>query len=144
MNPVADLKRMFQGWVSPAVRVGDFVFLSGLIGCDPQGQIVSGGTEAQIRRIFEAMEIALKAHGASLQDVVKMTMYYTDRKRQSPILDRIRREIWKSQPPATTGIGISELALGAEVEVDAIAVVASANNIASRAAADATKDQKSY
>ena len=114
---------MFEGWLSPAIRVGDFIFLTGYIGCDPvTGKILKTGTEAQVRRIFECMRLALEAHGSSLDDVIKMTMYFTDRKKQWPVFDRIRREIWKKDPPATTGIGISELEQGAEVEIEAIAI----------------------
>ena len=114
---------MFEGWLSPAVRVGNFIFLTGYIGCDPAtGKILKTGTEAQVRRIFECMRLALEAHGSDLEHVVKMTMYFTDRKKQWPIFDKIRREIWKKNPPASTGIGISELEQGAEVEIEAIAV----------------------
>ena len=38
-------------------------------------------------------------------------------------LDRIRREIWHDNPPATTGVGIVELEQGAEVEIEAVAIV---------------------
>ena len=123
MNPVPGLGPMFEGWLSPAVRVGNFIFLTGYIGCDPAtGKILKTGTEAQVRRIFECMRLALEAHGSDLEHVVKMTMYFTDRKKQWPIFDKIRREIWKKNPPASTGIGISELEQGAEVEIEAIAV----------------------
>lgn len=143
ISPVTSLGPMFQGWLSPAIRVGDFVFLSGLIGCDPEtGKILSSGTEGQVRRIFEAMESVLRVHGASLKDVVKMTMYYTDRKEQSPIVDRIRREIWKTNPPATTGVGITELAQGAEVEIDAIAVLGTTPTTVHRQASATSRKKK--
>lgn len=126
INPVPGLGPMFEGWLSPAVRVGDLIFLTGYIGCDPKtGKILTTGTEAQVRRIFECMRLTLEAHGSNLENVIKMTMYFTDRKKQWPIFDRIRREIWKKDPPATTGIGITELEQGAEVEIEAIAIAAS-------------------
>ena len=52
-----------------------------------------------------------------------MTMYFTDRKRQWPVLDRIRRELWLDNPPASTGIGIVELEQGADVEIEAVALI---------------------
>lgn len=123
INPVPGLGPMFEGWLSPAIRVGDLIFLTGFIGCDPEtGKILKTGTEAQVRRIFECMRLALEAHGSRMENVVKMTMFFTDRKRQWPIFDRVRREIWQTNPPATTGIGISELEQGAEVEIEAIAI----------------------
>ena len=102
----------------------DIVFVSGMLGVDPHTEnIVAGGTEAEIRQIFRRIDLALRAHGASLRHVVKMTIYFTDREKQWPIFDRIRREIFETDPPATTGVGITELGKGAQVEIDAIAVV---------------------
>ena len=87
-NPVPEIGPMFEGWLSPGVRVGSIIFTSGLIGCDPKtGKILATGTETQVRQIFEAMRLILKTHGATLDDVVKMTMYFTDRKKQWPIFD---------------------------------------------------------
>jgi enamine deaminase RidA (YjgF/YER057c/UK114 family) len=81
------------------------------------------GTEAQIRRIFDNINLVLKAHGSELQHVVRLTMFFTDRPRQWPVLDRIRRELFPKDPPATTGVGITLLEQGAEVELEAIAVI---------------------
>ena len=128
INPVPELGPMFEGWLSPAVRVGEFVFVTGMIGCDPlTGRILKTGTEAQVRRTFECLRLALEAHGATLNDIVKMTMYFTDRKKQWPIFDRIRREIFKTNPPATTGVGVTELEQGADVEIEAVAVITQKN-----------------
>lgn len=123
-NPVPEIGPMFEGWLSPGVRVGNTVYTSGLIGWDLEtGKILTTGTEAQIRRIFEGIDLILQAHGATLHHIVKMTMYFTDRKAQWPVFDKIRREIWKSDPPATTGVGVTQLEQGAEVEIEAIAVI---------------------
>ena len=122
-NPVPGLGPMFEGWLSPGVRVGNFVFCSGLIGCDPETGKILPGAEAQIQRIFDSIELVLKEHGATLQDVIRMTMYFTDRKKQWPIFDRMRRQIWLTDPPATAGIGVTELEQEAEVEIEAIAVI---------------------
>ncbi|MBX9651796.1 MAG: RidA family protein [Xanthobacteraceae bacterium] len=123
IKPVLELGPAFEGWVSPAVRVGNLVFLAGLIGTDPGTGKVVQGTEAQIRRIFDNIDLVLRAHGSELQHVVRLTMYFTDRPRQWPILDRIRRELFPKDPPATTGVGITLLEQGAEVELEAIAIV---------------------
>ena len=79
--------------------------------------------EDQIRQIFADMSTILTAHGAQLSDVVKMTMYFTNRKRDWPAFDRIRRELFLSHPPCTIGVGVTEIALGADIAIDAIAVV---------------------
>jgi len=123
INPVPALGLAFEGWVSPAVRVGNLVFLAGLIGTDPATGKVVQGAEAQIRRIFDNIDLVLRAHGTELQHVVRLTMYFTDRPRQWPVLDKIRRELFPKDPPATTGVGVTVLEQGAEVELEAIAVV---------------------
>lgn len=123
INRVPELGPAFEGWVSPAVRVGNLVFLAGLIGTDPKTGKIVQGTEPQIRRIFDNIDLVLRAHGSELQHVVRLTMYFTDRPRQWPILDRIRRELFPKDPPATTGVGITLLEQQAEVELEAIAVV---------------------
>jgi 2-iminobutanoate/2-iminopropanoate deaminase len=125
INPVPGLGPIFEGWLSPGVRAGRLIYTAGFIGCDPvTGKVLTGDVEGQIRRIFAQMELTVRAHGGSgLQDVIKMTMYFTDRKRQWPVLDRIRRELWHDNPPASTGIGIVELEQGAEVEIEAVALI---------------------
>ena len=123
-NPVPQLASMFDGWLSPGVRVGNIVYTSGLVGWDLEtGKILTTGTEAQVRRIFEGLGFILEAHGATLNDIVKMTMYFTDRKTQCPAFDKVRREIWKTDPPATTGVGVDQLEQDAQVEIEAIAVI---------------------
>ena len=50
-----------------------------------------------------------------------MTMYFTDRKTQWPVFDRVRREIYPKEPPDTVGVGTTDLASGAPLEIDALA-----------------------
>jgi 2-iminobutanoate/2-iminopropanoate deaminase len=120
---VPELAKSLEGWYSPGIRVGNLVFLSGLAGKNrATGQILPS-VEDQIRQIFADMSTILAAHGAQLSDVVKMTMYFTNRKRDWPAFDRIRRELFLSRPPCTIGVGVTEIALGADIAIDSIAVV---------------------
>jgi len=129
INPVAgwsvDGSHRSAGWHSPAIRVGDFVFLSGFLGVYPGTGKLAPTVEEQVRLIFQHIQAGLEAHGASLADVVHMTTHYTDRKSQAPIVDKVRRECFPQDPPASTGVGVTELNLGAAVEITAIAVIAS-------------------
>ena len=113
------------GWHSPAIRVGDHVFLSGFLGVYAGTGTLAPGVEEQVRLIFQHMRASLEAHGATLADVVQMTTHYTDRKSQAPIVDRVRREVFPQDPPTSTGVGVTELNLGAAVEITAIAVITS-------------------
>jgi 2-iminobutanoate/2-iminopropanoate deaminase len=112
------------GWHHAAIRVGDLIFLSGVIGVYPGTKKLAPTVDEQVRLIFQHLRAGLEAHGASLQDIVQMTLFFTDRKAQWPVLDRIRRELFPKDPPTSTGVGVTELDLGAAVEVNTIAAVA--------------------
>ena len=70
------------------------------------------------------IKAGLEAHGGRLEDIVMTNLYFTDRKTQWPIYDRIRREMLPRDPPTSTGVGVTELDLGAAMEVTVIAAVA--------------------
>src|SRR5262245_45627881 len=66
------------GTYSQAVRDGDTLYLSGQIGLDPGSGKLVDGIENQIERVFKNLEAVAEAAGASLADVVKLTVYLTD------------------------------------------------------------------
>ena len=111
------------GWHSAAIRTGDLVFLSGMIGVYPGTKQLAPTVEEQVRLIFEHLRTALETHGAALTHIVQMTMFFTDRPAQWPILDRVRRELFPNDPPASTGVGVTELDLDAALEINAIAAI---------------------
>ena len=64
---------------SQAVRAGDFLFLSGQIALDPKtNELVTGGIEAETRRVLDNLSAVLEAGGATRADVVKITAYLAD------------------------------------------------------------------
>ena len=63
---------------SPAVRAGDFVYVSGQVPADENGEIVAGGIEAQTRQVMENIKSALALAGATLEDVCKSTVWLHD------------------------------------------------------------------
>ena len=67
------------GPYSQAVRVGDTVYLSGQIGFDPRTmEIVSGGVEAETRRVFENIKAVVAAAGGSMAHICKVTIFLAD------------------------------------------------------------------
>jgi reactive intermediate/imine deaminase len=62
----------------PAVRAGDFIFISGQVPKDENGNMFSGTIEEETRWCIEAVRRALKEAGADLEDVVKATVYLED------------------------------------------------------------------
>lgn len=109
------------GTYSQAVRCGDTLYLSGQIGLDPAtGQLV-GGVEEQIQRVFGNLKAVAEAAGASLGDVVKLTVYLTDLANFARVNEAMAR--YFSQPyPARAVVGVASLPRGALVEADAIIV----------------------
>jgi len=67
------------GAYSPAVRAGDFVFVSGQVPRDPKtGELVGDTVELQTTQVVANVERALKSAGASLADVVSVVVYLAD------------------------------------------------------------------
>jgi len=62
----------------PAVRAGDFIFLSGQVAKDENGNMVAGTIEEETRATILACERILKTAGSSLSDVVKATVFLED------------------------------------------------------------------
>ena len=62
----------------PAVRAGDFIFISGQVPKDENGNMFSGTIEEETRWCIESVRRALKEAGAELEDVVKATVYLED------------------------------------------------------------------
>ncbi len=62
----------------PAVRAGDFVYVSGQVGKDDKGVMVCGSIEQETRATIEALRRALNAAGCDLGDIVKITTYLED------------------------------------------------------------------
>jgi enamine deaminase RidA (YjgF/YER057c/UK114 family) len=95
------------------------VFVSGQGPAD-----LNAGKEAQIRQTFDRIGLVLKAGGATFRDVVMIRAYFTQLTRDLPIYRRVRRDYLVEPFPASTAVGVTELAIpGLEVEIEAIALV---------------------
>ena len=111
------------GTYSQAVRVGDTVYLSGQIPLDPQTmQLVEGGMETQIRRVFDNLAAVAAAAGGSLADTVKVNVFLTDRSHFARV-NEIMAGYFKEPYPARAAIGVAALPRGALVEMDAVLVL---------------------
>jgi 2-iminobutanoate/2-iminopropanoate deaminase len=109
---------------SDAVRAGATIYVSGQASVDRHGTLVGAGdVVAQTRQVLDNMKLALAAAGATLDDVVKVTVYLrhcADR----PKVNEVRKAYFGANKPASTLIGISEFAIpGMLVEIEAVAVV---------------------
>lgn len=109
------------GW-SHAVKTGNTIYLAGMIGWDEQRKVVEGGFEAQAVKALENIKLTLEAAGASLQDVVKMTVYFKNMEDVYQFRE-IRARYFSPPMPASTGVEVSRLLSEALVEIDVVAVV---------------------
>jgi len=110
---------------SPAVRVGNLIFLSGTTGTDDAGNIVGpGDIVAQTHRIFQKFAAILESAGASLGNIVETTDYFLSLEDYNKTA-ALRRELFKGPPwPAATGVLVSGLIReGALIEIKGIAAV---------------------
>jgi len=64
--------------LSPAVRAGDFVYVSGQVPVNAEGEIVTGGIEAQTRQVMENLRAVLALADADFDDVCKCTVWLQD------------------------------------------------------------------
>lgn len=105
------------------VRSGNLVFMSGAVGRDKHGFVAKGDIQAQFTQLLENTRVALAAVGAKPEDVVRITLYYTDI-RYKASCDTLREQFFGPNWPAATAVGVTSLASPEYlVEMDAIAVV---------------------
>lgn len=103
-----------------AVRFGDLLFISGLIGVDKNLKVVASDAADQTRQIFENIKLVLDEAGATFADILKVTVYLTDIDDRAKI-NPVRQEYFGSAKPASTLIQIAKLALpDAKVEIEAV------------------------
>jgi 2-iminobutanoate/2-iminopropanoate deaminase len=110
------------GPYSQGVRVGSTMYFSGQIPLDPKtGQIVSGGTDSQTRRVMENIGALLKAEGISYDAIVKTTIFLADIN-DFQTVNEIYGSYFKQAPPARSTVQAGALPKGARVEIEVIAV----------------------
>ena len=105
--------------LSPAVRAGDTVYISGQVPVGPNGQIVEGGIEAQTKQVLENIKAALALAGATMEDVVKTTIWLEDA-RDFGRMNAVYDTYFPKEPPARTTVE-SRLMIDIKIEVEAIA-----------------------
>lgn len=110
---------------SPAIMVGDMLFLSGSIGYDAEKKaLVPGGIVAETRKAIENLRETLQEAGMGLENVVKVTVYLSDMA-DYETFNRVYAEYFPVDPPARETCAVSALAMGAKVELSFIAVKSS-------------------
>jgi 2-iminobutanoate/2-iminopropanoate deaminase len=110
------------GPYSQAVQAGDFVFVAGEKGIDPQtNQIVPGGIAAETRQTLENIQAILQAAGLSMDCVVRSVVYMTDIG-QFAQMNAVYAEYFTADPPGRSCVQVAALPAGAHVEIEVTAV----------------------
>ncbi len=108
------------GTYSQAVRTGDLVFLSGQIPLDPATmEVVEGGIEAQVRRVFENLQAVCRAAGGSLDDLVKVNVFLTDMA-DFPVVNEVMAQFVNEPYPARAAVAVAGLPRDVAVEIEAV------------------------
>jgi enamine deaminase RidA (YjgF/YER057c/UK114 family) len=107
---------------SRAIRAGDFIFVSGTVGIEPDGTYVPN-VEHQTRRALTIIAAAIETLGGKISDVVRTRIYLTDIEGWDKV-GEVHQEFFESVRPALTMVQIARLIdAGALIEVEAEAVV---------------------
>ncbi|WP_199542921.1 3,4-dihydroxy-2-butanone-4-phosphate synthase [Prauserella sp. PE36] len=106
--------------LSAVIRAGDLIITSGQIGIDDTGAVVPG-IGPQTRVCLENIATLLASSGASLTDVVQTRVYLTDFNGYDDF-NGVYREFFEDPYPTRSTIGVPQLALGAEIEIEAVAI----------------------
>jgi reactive intermediate/imine deaminase len=108
------------GTYSQAARVGNTIWVSGQIPMDPATkELVTGDMEAQVRRVFENMKAIVLASGASLDEVVKVSIFLVDLAHFA-LVNKVMAEYFREPYPARAAIGVASLPRGAQIEAECI------------------------
>ena len=118
-----------------ARRVGGFLFLSGMgprkrgskeipgVTLDGQGNVASYDIEVQTRAVFENVRTVLEDAGARWEDIVDVTVFLTDMKRDFPVFNRLYAEAFVTSQPTRTTVEVGALPTPIAVELKVIAWV---------------------
>ena len=91
-------------------RAGDFIYIAGMRGIDPQTNTLVAGEEARIRQGFTNMKLIAESEGATLRDCVRIVVYVTDMFRFRPLVNKVQEELWGKGPyPPRTIIEVHRL-----------------------------------
>ena len=108
---------------SDAVRIGNMLYLSGVIGIDDSGKVVPGGIATETKQIMENVHRILARNGSSMDRVFKCTVMLADIKEWPTFNEAYRTYFSPKRLPARSAFGTTGLSLGARVEIEFWATV---------------------
>jgi len=110
------------GPYSPALRCGNWIFISGQIPLDPLGNLVTGDIVQQTERVLYNIKTQLEATGCSMADVCKTTIFLRNMEDFAAV-NKIYGLAFPEPFPARSTVGVTALPKGAQIEIEAIALL---------------------
>jgi 2-iminobutanoate/2-iminopropanoate deaminase len=99
---------------------GRWIFVSGQIGADAEGNMVNSSFAAEADQCFVRIGQSLEKAGATMSDVVKITGYVTSTDHYEDY-DRARGRAFAEHPPSSATVQVAGLVADARLEVEAVA-----------------------
>jgi len=110
------------GPYSQAVNAGSFTFVSGQVAINPEtGDLMNQSIEQQAEQVIKNLTAICNVANASLDNIVKLTIYITDMNDFS-VVNEVMQRYFKEPYPARATVEVSALPLGVNVEMDAILI----------------------
>lgn len=110
------------GPYSQGVSTGNLVFTSGQLPMVPEtGELITGDIQKAARQSLENVKAILAEAGASLEDVIKVTVFVTDMNNFS-LVNEVYSEFFSNHKPARSLVEVSKLPKNGEIEIEAIAL----------------------
>ena len=110
------------GPYSQGVDTGNLIFTSGQLPIVPEtGELIIGDIQKATRQSLDNVKAILKGAGATLEDVIKVTVFVTDINNFS-LINEVYAEYFTNHKPARSLIEVSKLPKGGEIEIEAIAI----------------------
>ncbi|MFA6602029.1 MAG: RidA family protein [Candidatus Paceibacterota bacterium] len=106
--------------LSSAVEANGLVFVSGQIHADSAWKLQGKTTEEKFALIMTNIEVILAASGLSKKDIIQIRLYLTNLS-ELPVLNEIYKQYFDHPFPARTAVGVSQLPLGATLEIEVVA-----------------------
>ena len=107
---------------TPAVKVGDTLYISGQLGLDPATGKPLADFEAQTEGVIAGLKALCEAAGGSLENIVKTTVFLSDLSQFAALNAVYAKHFTGAIRPARSTFQVAALPLGAAVEIEAVAV----------------------
>jgi 2-iminobutanoate/2-iminopropanoate deaminase len=111
------------GPYSQAIKIGDFLFTSGQIPIDPNtGTIITGDIQRETIQVLENLKAIVEEAGATLDQVVKTTIFIKDMN-QFTLINEAYARFFPDRPPARSCVEVARLPRDVNVEIEAIVAI---------------------